>query len=232
MKIHHNHRLFILPFPHIYFCHLITKKSKKKTGNSLIVNIGLSDLAVSIVVIPISIVSLLAMNKDEDLPPLSVCKFQWFLAACTFLISVLTLAVSSFFIQFFFIIIEIEIQEGFKLLTVNCFSLNLNLDDTILLKLTFMAILPPLQVTSIENYMRLCTSQQDGTQWFGRSNITAIILLIWFIGCVASGLQYVYDVSFDYCNRKNNKNLLPIETGKLMFAIINSSLCLIFGYAL
>lgn len=64
-------------------------------GNSLIVNIGLSDLAVSIVVIPISIVSLLAMNKDEELTPLSVCKFQWFLAACTFLISVLTLAVSS-----------------------------------------------------------------------------------------------------------------------------------------
>lgn len=67
---------------------------KKKTGNSLIVNIGLSDLAVSIVVIPISIVSLLAMNKEEELTPVSVCKFQWFLAACTFLISVLTLAVS------------------------------------------------------------------------------------------------------------------------------------------
>lgn len=60
--------------------------------------------------------------------------------------------------------------------------------------------------------MRLCTTQ-DGTQWFGRSNVTAIILLIWFIGCVASGMQYVYDVSFDYCNRKNNKQLLPLETG-------------------
>lgn len=60
--------------------------------------------------------------------------------------------------------------------------------------------------------MRLCTTQ-DGPQWFGRSNVTAIILLIWFIGSVASGLQYVYDVSFDYCNRKNNKHLLPVETG-------------------
>lgn len=63
-------------------------------GNSLIVNIGLTDLVVTIVVIPISIVSLLAMNKDEDVAPLSVCKFQWFLAACAFLVSVLTLAVS------------------------------------------------------------------------------------------------------------------------------------------
>lgn len=89
IQIHHNHR-FILPLlTFIFAIHT------QITGNSLIVNIGLSDLAVSIVVIPISIVSLLAMNKDEELPPLSVCKFQWFLAACTFLISVLTLAVSS-----------------------------------------------------------------------------------------------------------------------------------------
>lgn len=72
--------------------------------------------------------------------------------------------------------------------------------------------------------MRLCTAQQDGTQWFGRSNITAIILLIWIIGSVASGLQYVYNVSFDYCNRKNNKQLLPIETGECEFHYENSIL--------
>lgn len=71
-----------------------------RTGNSLIVNTGLSDLAVSIVIFPISIISLLAMSKDEDLAPLSVCKFQWFLAACTFLISVLTLTVSSWTVSF------------------------------------------------------------------------------------------------------------------------------------
>jgi hypothetical protein len=62
--------------------------------------------------------------------------------------------------------------------------------------------------------MRLCTTQ-DGSQWFGRSNVTAIILLIWFIGCVTSSLQYVYKVSFDYCQRANNKKLLPIEMGRL-----------------
>lgn len=70
--------------------------------------------------------------------------------------------------------------------------------------------------------MRLCTAQ-DGTQpWFSRSNVTAILLLIWFIGCVASGLQYVYDVSFDYCERKrsNNKNVLPFEAGKRTFTNI------------
>jgi hypothetical protein len=65
------------------------------TGNSLIVNIGLTDLLVTILVIPMSIVSLLAINKDDEVAPLSVCKSQWFLAACAFLVSVLTLAVSS-----------------------------------------------------------------------------------------------------------------------------------------
>lgn len=148
------------------------------TGNSLIVNTGLSDLVVTIVVIPISIVSLLAIHKDDEIPPLSVCKTQWFLAACTFVISVLTLAVSR---AFGFIGRKLKVSSP--------------------------------QVTSIENYMRLCTSQ-DGSQWFGRSNVTAIILLVWFIGCVASSLQYVYKVSFDYCQRANNKKLLPIETGK------------------
>jgi len=70
------------------------------------------------------------------------------------------------------------------------------------------------QVTSIENYMRLCTSQETAP-WFGRTTVTAIVLLIWFIGCVASALQYVYEVSFDYCNRKGkNKRLQPFETGK------------------
>lgn len=50
------------------------------------------------------------------------------------------------------------------------------------------------------------------------------MLLIWFIGCVAAGLQYVYDVSFDYCERKkiSNKNLLPYETGMKSFLIMKS----------
>jgi hypothetical protein len=73
-----------------------------------------------------------------------------------------------------------------------------------------------LQVTAIENYMRLCTSQDGTQQWFARSTVTAILLLIWFIGSVASGLQYVYDVSFDYCVRKQDghSTLLPFETGE------------------
>lgn len=69
------------------------------------------------------------------------------------------------------------------------------------------------QVTSIENYMRLCTTQ-DGAQWFERSNVTTIMLLIWLIGFVASGLQFTKNFSFDYCNRYNSKKLLPIEMGK------------------
>lgn len=91
--IHHNHWLFFIL--HHFFRHIHARKHTR-AGNSLIVNSGLSDLAVSIVIFPISIINLLAMSKDDDLASLSVCKFQWFLAACTFLISVLTLTVSSF----------------------------------------------------------------------------------------------------------------------------------------
>lgn len=88
---------FICTTPHESFSSNIINQNMTyliSLGNSFIVNIGLSDLIVSLVVIPISIVSLLATNKNMDEPSLSVCKFQWFLATCTFLISILTLAVS------------------------------------------------------------------------------------------------------------------------------------------
>ena len=76
------------------------------------------------------------------------------------------------------------------------------------------------QMTSIENYMRLCTSQEE-PPFFGRSNVTATMLLIWVIGSVASGLQYIYKVSFDYCERKNaNSTLKPFEMGVISVLII------------
>lgn len=64
---------------------------------------------------------------------------------------------------------------------------------------------------SIENYFRLCTAQNEPS-WFNRTNVTVILLLIWFVSCLASGMQFVYDISFDYCDRKSN-HIVPSEAG-------------------
>lgn len=51
-------------------------------------NVGLADLLVTGLVIPASAVVILAGLKDN----LAVCKFQWFVAAWCFLVTVLSLA--------------------------------------------------------------------------------------------------------------------------------------------
>lgn len=58
------------------------------TGNTFLVNVGLADLLVTGLVIPASAVVILAGLKDN----LAVCKFQWFVAAWCFLVTVLSLA--------------------------------------------------------------------------------------------------------------------------------------------
>lgn len=58
------------------------------TGNTFVVNVALADLLVSGLVIPASAVVILAGLNDN----LGVCRFQWFLAALCFLVTVLSLA--------------------------------------------------------------------------------------------------------------------------------------------
>ena len=84
-----SHPFFVLNI-HVHSFFFIYK------ANSLLVNIALGDLVVSGCVLPVSIVSLLAMNKNDDYPPLWVCKFQSFLISMVTAVSVLTLSVSSF----------------------------------------------------------------------------------------------------------------------------------------
>ncbi|XP_055531912.1 melatonin receptor type 1A-like [Wyeomyia smithii] len=127
----------------------------KKAGNAFIVNIALADLLITSVVMPASTIVLLAGIDNSDT---EVCKFQWFLAACSFLVSILTLA-----------------------------------------------------MMAIENYLRLCTSQNERS-WFNKTNVTVILLLIWFVASLTSGMQFVYDISFDYCDRKSN-HIVPSEAG-------------------
>ncbi|XP_053665581.1 melatonin receptor type 1B-like [Anopheles marshallii] len=127
----------------------------KKAGNAFIVNIALADLLITSVVMPASTIVLLAGidNSDKE-----VCYFHWFLAACSFLVSILTLA-----------------------------------------------------MMAVENYLRLCTFQNE-RGWFNKTNTTAILLLIWAVACISSVMQFVYDIRFDYCNWRVHQPI-PHEAG-------------------
>lgn len=61
-------------------------------------------------------------------------------------------------------------------------------------------------MSAFENYCRVCTPQ-DGRAWFNRKRTTAILLLIWFLCTFATSLQYVFEMSFDYCAKQNMKPL-------------------------
>uniref|UniRef100_A0AAG5D5N2 G-protein coupled receptors family 1 profile domain-containing protein n=1 Tax=Anopheles atroparvus TaxID=41427 RepID=A0AAG5D5N2_ANOAO len=134
----------------------------KKAGNAFIVNIALADLLITSVVMPASTIVLLAGIDNSDT---EVCKFHWFLAACSFLVSILTLA-----------------------------------------------------MMAIENYLRLCTFQNE-RGWFNKTNTTAILLLIWAVACIASGMQFVYDIRFDYCNWKVQHEIPP-EAGVVGLVVL------------
>ncbi|XP_058125015.1 melatonin receptor type 1B-like [Anopheles ziemanni] len=134
----------------------------KKAGNAFIVNIALADLLITSVVMPASTIVLLAGIDNSDT---EVCNFHWFLAACSFLVSILTLA-----------------------------------------------------MMAIENYLRLCTFQNE-RGWFNKTKTTAILLLIWTVACIASGMQFMYDIRFDYCNWKVQQ-VIPQEAGVVGLAVL------------
>lgn len=74
-------------------------------------------------------------------------------------------------------------------------------------------------MTAIENYMRLCTSKE----WFKKTNTTWIVLIIWMICGILSGVQYVHQMDFDYCKLKTNKTI-PYEaviiSGAILFPLL------------
>lgn len=66
--------------------------------------------------------------------------------------------------------------------------------------------------------MRLCTPQ-DSPSWFNRSNTTAILLTVWLVAGIASGIQYVSNMGLDFCNRKWN-GLLPYQMAIVAILIV------------
>lgn len=93
-----NIKINLALLPPLFYIHLYLSHSHiykiplyYSAGNAFIVNIALADLLITSVVMPASTIVLLAGIDNSDT---EVCKFQWFLAACSFLVSILTLAVS------------------------------------------------------------------------------------------------------------------------------------------
>lgn len=122
------------------------------SGNTFVVNVALADLLVSGLVVPASAVVILAGLRDN----LAVCRFQWFLAALCFLVTMLSIT-----------------------------------------------------AVAAENYVRLCCSPSFYEK-LTRTKITIILLAFWIIGSFVSGLQFVSNVSFDYCTRKYS-GLIPYQ---------------------
>ncbi|KAF5306059.1 hypothetical protein FQA39_LY09037 [Lamprigera yunnana] len=125
----------------------------RKRGNAFVVNVALADLLVSGLVVPASAVVILAGLQDN----LVVCRFQWFLAALCFLVTVLSLT-----------------------------------------------------ATSAENQARLCSSTTI-YEALTPGRITTVLLVFWIVCAIISGLQFVKDLSFDYCTRKY-PGLIPYQT--------------------
>lgn len=75
--------------------------------------------------------------------------------------------------------------------------------------LCFLVTVLSLTATSVENQARLCSSPTF-YELFTPSRITSVLLLFWVVCALISGLQFVRDLSFDYCTRKY-LGLLPYQ---------------------
>ncbi|CAG9854332.1 unnamed protein product [Phyllotreta striolata] len=67
--------------------------------------------------------------------------------------------------------------------------------------LCFLVTVLSLAAVATENYYRLCFSP-NSYEKLTRGKITAILLVFWTVCACISGVQFVSDVSFDYCRRK------------------------------
>lgn len=62
----------------------------------------------------------------------------------------------------------------------------------------FMVTVLTLAATAAENYVRLLSSRPP----LAPAAITALLLVYWALCSITSGLQFAFDISFDYCTRK------------------------------
>ncbi|XP_072397597.1 melatonin receptor type 1A-like [Diabrotica undecimpunctata] len=75
--------------------------------------------------------------------------------------------------------------------------------------LCFLVTVLSLAAIATENYYRLCFSN-NSYEKLTRGKITAILVFFWTLCAAISGIQFVKDVSFDYCRRKY-PGLIPYQ---------------------
>ncbi|XP_074032343.1 alpha-1B adrenergic receptor-like [Leptinotarsa decemlineata] len=75
--------------------------------------------------------------------------------------------------------------------------------------LCFLVTVLSLAAIAVENYFRLCFSQNCYDK-LTRRKITIILLVLWSVCSCISGLQFTKDLSFDYCTRKYS-GLIPYQ---------------------
>ncbi|XP_020297521.1 melatonin receptor type 1A-like [Pseudomyrmex gracilis] len=68
---------------------VVVEDQLNKRGNAFLVNVALADLLVTGLVIPVSVIVILAGHEES----LGTCRFEWTLEALCFLVTVLTLAI-------------------------------------------------------------------------------------------------------------------------------------------
>uniref|UniRef100_A0A182PB70 G-protein coupled receptors family 1 profile domain-containing protein n=1 Tax=Anopheles epiroticus TaxID=199890 RepID=A0A182PB70_9DIPT len=119
-----------------------------------------------------------------------------------------------------FMISSVMIEDHLKK-AGNAFIVNIALADLLITSVVMPASTIVLlagidnsdtEMMAVENYLRLCTFQNE-RGWFNKTNTTAILLLIWAAACIASGMQFVYDIRFDYCNWRAPYASIPHEAG-------------------
>ncbi|XP_029172602.1 melatonin receptor type 1B-like [Nylanderia fulva] len=71
---------------------VVVEDQLNKRGNAFLVNVALADLVVTGLVIPVSVIVILAGHEES----LATCRFEWTLEALCFLVTVLTLAAIAF----------------------------------------------------------------------------------------------------------------------------------------
>ncbi|XP_024891658.1 histamine H2 receptor-like [Temnothorax curvispinosus] len=71
---------------------VVVEDQLNKRGNAFLVNVALADLLVTGLVIPVSVIVILAGYDGTPAESLGACRFEWTLEALCFLVTVLTLA--------------------------------------------------------------------------------------------------------------------------------------------
>ncbi|XP_017780856.1 PREDICTED: melatonin receptor type 1B-A-like [Nicrophorus vespilloides] len=95
--------------------------------------------------------------------------------------------------------------------------------------LCFLVTVLSIAAIAVENYIRLCCTPRV-YEVLTPCRITTILLTIWTVCAITSGLQFTSDLSFDYCRRKW-KGLFPYQASVAVIFVLVPLTLTLFCYA-